>query len=153
MKKGYFSMLNKIIKEKKANGQYVIERSSLEEYIDLSDEDEKEKDGILKGYMCAAALNEANYRSFARGYGIYVDAEALKSKALLEWLIKNVAEDRKAKAAIEHALTRQLEELPDKNEDGAQLTFDIQDDEMVMFPELTKQEVIELIRKLNGTGL
>jgi hypothetical protein len=103
--------------------------------------------------MCAAALNEANYRSFARGYGIYVDAEALKSKALLEWLIKNVAEDRKAKAAIEHALTRQLEELPDKNEDGAQLTFDIQDDEMVMFPELTKQAVIELIRKLNGTGL
>ena len=35
MKKNHYAILNKVIKEKKANGQYVIERSDLEDYIDL----------------------------------------------------------------------------------------------------------------------
>lgn len=145
MKKGYYSMLSKIITSKRDSGQYVIERSELEDYIDLSEEDQEEKDRMLKGYMCAAALNYANYRSFAKGQGVYVDVEALRSKALFECLINNVANDIKARAAIEQALSRKVEELPDDSENGVQMAFDL---EMTLFPELTKQELIELIKKL-----
>ena len=150
MKKNHYAILNKVIKEKKANGQYVIERSDLEDYIDLSSENEEEKDRHLKMYMSTNALNQANYRSFVKGYGIFIDSDAVKSRALLEWLITNVATDKKARTAVEHALTRQLEDLPDENEDGAQLAFDIQDSEIIMFSELSKQEVLDLIRKLQG---
>lgn len=147
MKKGYYSMLNKIIKQKKESGQYVIERSDLEKYINLADEDPEEKDRMLKGFMCATALNFANYRSFAKGQGIYVDVDALNSKALYQHLINNVEGDIKARAAIEYALNKKFEELPDESEYGTQLTCFEPD---IIFPELTKQEVLDLIRKLQG---
>lgn len=147
MKKGYYSLLSKIITSKRDSGQYVIERSELEDYIDLSEEDQEEKDRKLKGYMCAEALNSANYRSFAKGQGIYVDVDALNSKALYQHLINNVEGDIKARAAIEYALNKKFEELPDESEYGTQLTCFEPD---IIFPELTKQEVLDLIRKLQG---
>lgn len=150
MKKGYYSMLNKIIEQKKESGQYVIERSELEDYIDLSEEDPEEKDRKLKVYMSAEALNSANYRSFAKGLGIYVDVDALNSKALYQHLINNVEGDIKARAAIEYALNKKFEELPDESEYGTQLTCFEPD---IIFPELTKQEVLDLIRKLQGDTL
>ena len=147
MKKGYYSMLNKRIKQMKTDGKYIIDRQELTKDIDLSEEDPAEKDTMLANLMVSVMLYQNDYRSVIKGQGVFIDSGALKSKIIANTLVNNSELDVKQRTAALKRLQSIADDLPD--DDCMQMNFDSDDNGNIIYYEnMTKQELIDLIIKL-----
>lgn len=144
MKHSYYSMLNTIIRQKKSDGKFVIDREEIAKLIDLKDEDEEEKDRILANFMATNMLNENGYRSCVKGRGIYIDTDALNNKTLATQLANNTNIDINTRKEALHRLERLAEDLPEDTE-YRQIFFDM---EGTMLQEMTKEELIKIIKDM-----
>lgn len=147
MKKSYYSMLNKRIKQMKADKKYIIDRQELAKDIDLSEEDPAEKDTMLANLMVSVMLYQNDYRSVIKGQGVFIDAGALRSKVIANTLVNNSELDVKQRTAALKRLQTIADNLPD--DDCLQISFDADDDKQIIYyEEMSKKELIELIIKL-----
>ena len=147
MKNSYYSMLNKIVGRKKANDEYIIERQEVAKYIDLSEEDPEEKDMMLANFIASVILHYNGYRSVIKGQGVFIDVDALKSKLIATALVNNSKLDIKQRTAALQKLEAIAKDLPD---DASQMSFCSDDNgNLVVYEDMTRQELIDLIKSLN----
>lgn len=148
MKKAYYSMLNAIIRQMKVNGQYLIDRTDMEKYLDLSEESREDVEDMCKKAMIGVMLYQNNYRSCVRGQGVFIDVDALKSKSIANMLVQNESLTVNQKLAAVQKLKSIADGLPD---DGyVQTAFDM---DGILYEEMTKAELINLIHELQGQAV
>lgn len=152
MKFRHYSMLNKIIRQMRSDGKYIIDRQDIAKYVDLSKEDQAEKDEMLANFMAGVMLHQNDYRSIVKGHGIFIDVDALRSKTIANTLKNNANLDVGHRTAVLQKLEMIAHNLPD--EDCSQINF-CQDDDgnLIMYEDMTKQELIELIRALQNNAM
>lgn len=148
MQKRYYSMLNTIIRQKKVEGQYLIDRLDIEKYIDLSEESRENVEDMCKKAMIGVMLYQNNYRSCVRGQGVFIDVDALKSKTIANMLIQNESLTASQKLAAVQKLRNIADGLPD---DGySQTAFDMNG---ILYEEMTKADLINLIHELQSQAV
>ena len=146
MKKGYYSMLNKAVNQMKSDGKYIIDRQELAKLVDLSGESQAEKNVMLANLMASVILYQNDFRSVIKGQGVYIDVGALRSKKIANTLASNTELDVKARTAALNRLETIADALPD---DDLQMCFEFgEDNNVIYYQEMSKQELIELIVKL-----
>lgn len=151
MKNSHYSMINKIVRQKKSNDEYIIDRQEIAKYIDLSEEDQEEKDMMLANFIASTILNYNGYRSVIKGHGVFIDEDALKSKLIAHALINNSRLDVKQRTAALQKLEAIAKNLPD--DDASQYSFCSDDDgNLIIYEDITKEELIELIRAVNESN-
>ena len=143
MKKAYYSILNSIIRQKKTDGQYLIDRVDIEKFIDLSEESREDVEDMCKKAMIGVMLYQNNYRSCVRGQGVFIDVDALKSKTIANMLIRNESLSAEQKLAAVQKLKSIADGLPDDR--YSQIAFDM---DGVLYEEMTKADLINLIHEL-----
>lgn len=147
MKRKYYSMLNKITQQMKADGKYIIERDDLKQYINFDGEDPEDIADFLKNFMVSVVTYQNNYRSVVKGKCIYIDTDALKSKIIAESLVNNAQIEVKTKAAVLRKLETIMNGLPDE---PGQISFSPDEDGKgyTLIEEMSKQELVDLIIQL-----
>ena len=147
MNKGYYSMLNKIIRQKKTDDQYIIDRDELKKHINFEGEDPAEIEDMCKNLMIGVMLYQNNYRSVIKGQCVYIDTDALKSKTIAEHLVSNQSLDVKSRTAALQKLEKIASDLPE--DDFSQLSFTVEEDGSgILYQEMSREELITLIREL-----
>lgn len=148
MKNSYYSMLNKLIRQMKTDGKFIIKKSELTNLLDFSEENREDLETMCANAMASVAFYQNNYRATQKGRGIFVDTDAIKNKQTMQMLIKNSELDVESRLAVAQKLTKMAQNLPDA--DVTQMAFTNMDDDgnIMFYEEMTDAEFIEMLEEL-----
>lgn len=155
MSDGFYSKLNKRIKQLKQDGHIVITCDELADYIRpaVSGTDREIIDDKCSKAMAAVALYQNACRSFCRGKGVYVDTESLNSPYVYDKLIANAGESQSEKEKVKLALEAiKSEKFPDVAQIDSSFGFDkdgnpLRDEngDLLLIDAMTKEDIIEML--------
>ena len=146
---GFYSQLNTRIRQLMTEGKALIDREEVAKHVDLSEVDRDDLERMCRNAMASVMLYQNNFRSFVRGKGLFVNYEMIKDPAILRQLCDNAARSTEEKLIIQKLL-----ESAEKNalmENGGQMQLMIgEDGELIIFEELSKQELWDLLKEKVG---
>ena len=146
---GFYSQLNTRIRQLMTEGKALIDREEVAKHVDLSEVDRDDLERMCRNAMASVMLYQNNFRSFVRGKGLFVNYEMIKDPAILRQLCDNAARSTEEKLIIQKLL-----ESAEKNalmENGGQMQLMIREDgELIIFEELSKQELWDLLKEKVG---
>ena len=149
MKNSYYSMLNKIIRQMKADGKLIIKKSQLTDYIDLSEESREDIEEQCKNLMASVMAYQNNLRATIKGRGIFINVDLINNKQAMQMLIDNSNLDIESRIAVAQELKKKAFELP--NADMAQMAFAMDaDGETFFYTEMTDEELIDVLETLQN---
>lgn len=147
MADGYYSQLNERVKQLKVNGNVVIDREKIADTIDLSNMDREELEHKCKQAMAQVILYQNGYRSVFRGQGVFVDYEALRSKAVLHKLVNNAQSSVEQKLAAKYALQKLESNAPEEEYIGSRFGWD-EEGNLFIIEEMSRRELVEALREI-----
>lgn len=144
---GIWSRANKIVKELKDNGHFVIDRKEISDRLDAGELDPEYCIKFVKDFASSCALFENNYRSVVRSKEIYIDLDEVRSPDIRDRLQQNATLDAERITAI----VEKIKSLPIPQGGGGQRAFTFgENGELVMFDELSSNELLEMLVSLQG---
>lgn len=147
MAEGYYSQLNERVKQLKVNGDVVVDREKIADTIDLSNMDREELEYKCKQAMAQVILYQNGYRSVFRGQGVFVDYEAVRSKAVIHRLINNAQLSVEQKIAAKLALQELESNIPEEEYIGSRFVCD-EDGNLTVVEEMSRRELIDALREI-----
>lgn len=146
---GFYSQLNARIRQMMADGKALIDRDDVSKFVDLSEVDREELERMCRNAMTSVMLYQNNFRSFVKGKGLFVNFAMIKDPAILRQLCDNAS-----KSVEEKQIIQKLLESAERNaleENGGQMQMMIgEDGELIIFEELSKQELWDLLKERIG---
>lgn len=142
---GIYSRLNKWIRNMKSNGSVVIDRQELTKRLDYSEMDRKELEARCKNADVSVVLYQNGFRSVVKGKGVFVDSVEMKNPNTIAQLVRNATASAEQKKQVELALKEALKNLEKSGDFGSQMAFD---EDMTIFEEMSRDELIEVLKKL-----
>lgn len=151
MKNSYYSMLNKVIRQMKTDGKFIIKKSDLTKYLDFREEEREDLETMCANAMASVAFYQNNYRATQKGRGIFVDTDAIKNKQTMQMLVNNSELDVESRLAVAQKLTKMAQNLPDA--DMYQMAFTNMDDDgnIMFYEEMSDAEFIEMLENLQNS--
>ncbi len=154
MENGFYSALNKIVRQMKQDGNIIFDTETTSNKIDLSGLDREELEEKCKKAMTAVIFYQNGLRSVVHGKGIYVDYEKIKSRVVIEKLLTNAKDGEVKKELMVDVLTTIIDRLPESA--GNQMYFDPEktdeNGDLLIFEEKSKEELVEMLKELIGVS-
>ena len=142
---GIYSRLNKWIRTMKSNGSVVIDRRELTKRLDYSEMSREELEARCKNVDVSMMLYQNGFRSVVKGKGVFVDSVEMKNPDTIAQLVRNATASTEQKKQVELALREALKNLEKSEDFGSQIAFD---EDMTLFEEMSRDELIEVLREL-----
>ena len=146
---GFYSQLNTRIRQLMTEGEALIDRDEIANFLDLSDVDREDLERICRNAMASVMLYQNDFRSFVRGKGLFINYKMAKDPAILKKLCENATKSADKKLAIQKMLESAEQNALEEN--GGQMQLMIGDDgKIIIFEELSKQELWDLLKEKVG---
>lgn len=142
---GIYKRLSRWVREMKTNDVIVIDRQDLVDRLDYSEMDRDELEIRCKNADVGIILYQNGFRSVVRGKGIFIDYLKMKNPHAIEQLIKNANQSAEIKKRVELAIKKALENLEASEDYGSQMAFD---EDMTIFEEMTRDELIQTLQEM-----
>ena len=148
MENGIYAQANKIIKDMKSTGHYILDRKEISERLDIDEMSHGALVEFVKNFASSVGLYMNGYRSVVKGKGVYIDVDVVNNKETMEALISNSESDISSRTAIMQLLQSKNLKLSDIYDDSQIAFTKGEDNETIFYDEITKSELISLLQNL-----